>query len=57
MSLTRHNIVLYDGDMEKMKEYYPNRASLIIRELVRRHLVERASSAPNIVISLEKPSE
>lgn len=37
--VTRHNICLFEGDLDKLKDLYPEHgASLIIRTLVRKHI-------------------
>lgn len=35
---TRHNVLLYPGDMERLKALHPNAATVVIRALVRRYL-------------------
>lgn len=38
--LSRHQVLLYSGDYERLKTHYPNYATVIVRALVRRHLDE-----------------
>jgi len=51
--LTRHNVLLYAGDMDAIQRLHPLQASLIIRALVRRYLVENKPLDEEL-ISLEE---
>ena len=45
--LTRHNILLRAGDMDAINEKFPRKASEIIRNLVRKFVLEQLPKMPD----------
>lgn len=53
--LTRHNVLLFNGDMDALQRLHPLKASLIIRCLVRRFISENKPLTDEELVSIEEP--
>lgn len=53
--LTRHNLLLFAGDMDALQRLHPQKASLIVRALVRKFLIENQPLTDEELISLDAP--
>lgn len=53
--LTRHNVLLFAGDMDRIQALHPGHASLIMRALVRKFLIENKPLAED-EINLDTPA-
>ena len=52
--LSRHNVLLYEGDLDRLREFYPETgAALIIRTLVRKHLKVKAAQDKETLQEIE----
>lgn len=54
---SRHNVLLYPGDMDRLKTLHPNAATVVIRALVRRYLNDVRAGKLESQLSLEDNDE